>query len=109
MASNTRSQRIADQLQKEIVVLIQRELQDPRVGFVTVSAVKVSKDLAYADIYVSVLGKNTVEEAHENLKALKNASGFLRTQLGKALQLRAVPQLRFNFDEAWCMVTRLMI
>ena len=99
MASSTRVQRVADQIQKEIAVLIQREMKDPRIGFATVSTVKVSKDLSYADIYVSVLGKDSAEEAKDSITALQKGSGFLRTQLGKALNTRSVPQLRFIFDD----------
>lgn len=99
MAKSTRVQRIADQIQKEIAQLIQREMKDPRIGFVTVSSVRVSKDLSYADIFVSVLGKDSAEEASVSIAALKKGAGFLRSQLGQSLNTRQVPQLRFHFDD----------
>lgn len=99
MANNTRVQRVADQIQKEIAQLIQREMKDPRIGFVTVSSVRVSKDLSYADIFVSVLGKDSAEEAEDSITALKKGAGFLRSQLGRSLNTRQVPQLRFHFDD----------
>ncbi|HAU23301.1 MAG TPA: 30S ribosome-binding factor RbfA, partial [Gammaproteobacteria bacterium] len=103
-----RAQRIADQIQREIAVLIQLEVSDPRVGMVSVTGVDVSNDLAYAKIYITVLNSlagdeqinaDTLSEPgvldqleiEENLKALKKASGFLRTLLAKRLRLRVVP------------------
>ena len=98
----SRVDRIGDQMQRELAQLIQREVKDPRVGLVTINAVKVSKDLGYADIYVSLL---TTEELTEEspevagaLQVLNKVSGFLRGQVGKAMKLRVIPQLRFHFD-----------
>ena len=97
---NSRQTRVADQIQKELAVMLQREIKDPRVGFVTVSGVKVSRDFSFADVYISVLGKNSRADANETFQALQKAAGFLRNQLGRAIQLRMVPQLRFHFDDA---------
>lgn len=79
-------------------MLLQRELKDPRVGMVTVSSVKVSKDFSFADVYVSFMDKNTAEEAEEAVAILENAAGFLRSQLAKGIKLRVMPRLRFHFD-----------
>lgn len=112
-----RAQRIADQIQREIAVLIQLEVSDPRVGMVSVTGVDVSNDLAYAKIYITVLNSlagdeqinaDTLSEPgvldqleiEENLKALKKASGFLRTLLSKRLRLRVVPKLQFYYDSS---------
>lgn len=112
-----RAQRIADQIQREIAVLIQLEVSDPRVGMVSVTGVDVSNDLAYAKIYITVLNSlagdeqinaDTLSEPgvldqleiEENLKALKKASGFLRTLLAKRLRLRVVPKLQFDYDSS---------
>ena len=112
-----RAQRIADQIQREIAVLIQLEVSDPRVGMVSVTGVDVSNDLAHAKIYITVLnslaGDEQVNadtlsepgvldqlEIEENLKALKKASGFLRTLLAKRLRLRVVPKLQFYYDSS---------
>ena len=112
-----RAQRIADQIQREIAVLIQLEVSDPRVGMVSVTGVDVSNDLAYAKIYITVLNSlagdeqinaDTLSEPgvldqleiEDNLKALKKASGFLRTLLAKRLRLRVVPKLQFYYDSS---------
>ena len=98
----SRIDRIGDQMQRELAQLIQREVKDPRVGMVTVNAVMVSRDLGYADIYVSLLSTEelTAEspEVKTSLSALNKAAGFLRGQVGRAMKLRVVPQLRFHFD-----------
>ncbi|WP_253447804.1 30S ribosome-binding factor RbfA [Halomonas sp. Y3] len=95
-----RTDRVADQLQKELAVLIQREVKDPRLGMVTVSGVEVSRDLGYADVHVTLLGEDTPERIKENLKVLKQAAGFLRGQIAKRIKLRHVPELRFHYDES---------
>ena len=95
-----RTDRVADQLQKELAVLIQREVKDPRLGMVTVSGATVSRDLGYADIYVTLLGEQDPERIKENLQVLKRAAGFLRSQIAQRIKLRHVPELRFHFDES---------
>ena len=112
-----RAQRIADQIQREIAVLIQLEVSDPRVGMVSVTGVDVSNDLAHAKVYITVLnslaGDEQVNadtlsepgaldqlEIEDNLKALKKASGFLRTLIAKRLRLRVVPKLQFYYDSS---------
>lgn len=98
----SRLDRIGDQIQKELAQLIMREVKDPRLGMVTINAVKVSKDLGYADIYISLLTTEDLTEesgeVQDSLKVLRNVSGFLRSQLGKAMKIRVIPQLRFHFD-----------
>ncbi|MDW5378697.1 30S ribosome-binding factor RbfA [Halomonas sp. HP20-15] len=95
-----RTDRVADQLQQELAVLIQREIKDPRLGMVTVSGVTVSRDLGYADVYVTLLGDDDAERIKENLAVLKRAGGFLRSQIARRIKLRHVPELRFHFDES---------
>ena len=112
---SSRAQRVADQMQREIATLIQMEVNDPRVGMVSITAVDVSKDLAYANIYVTVLNSlsnngqadfDTLSEpgdldkleVAENIKALNKAAGFLRSLLAKRLSLRVVPKLKFHYD-----------
>ncbi len=92
-----RRQRLGDQLQVELALLIQREVRDPRVGFVTVTEVRMSPDLKYARVYVSIMGEH--EHKEESLAALDRARGFLKAQIGKRLRLRYVPELRFTVDE----------
>ena len=91
-----RTDRIADQIQRDLASLIQREIKDPRLGMVTINHVKVAKDLGYADVYITVFplgGKDT-------LNVLKNAAGFLRTELSREIKLRVMPELRFHYDES---------
>lgn len=101
-----RTDRVGDQIQRDLATLIQREIKDPRLGMVTISYVKVSKDLGYADIYFTVLafGEQTDEAQVEAIKnatsILNNAAGFLRTELARGIKLRVMPQLRFHFDES---------
>jgi ribosome-binding factor A len=95
-----RTDRVGDQLQKELAVLIQREVKDPRLGMVTVSGVEVSRDLGYADVHVTLLGEEDPERIRENLKVLKQAAGFLRSQVARRIKLRHVPELRFHYDES---------
>lgn len=96
----SRTQRIGDQMQRELSQLIQREIKDPRIGLVTVTAVEVSRDLSNAKVFVTVLGREADDSSavEQSRKILQDAAGFLRMQLGKAMQLRTVPQLRFHYD-----------
>lgn len=94
----TRTDRIGDQLQRELAQLIQMELKDPRLGMVTVSGVKISRDLSYADIHVTVMGKNSAEEAEESVAVLNAAAGFLKGLLSKRIKIRLMPKLRFHYD-----------
>ncbi len=96
----SRTQRVADQIQKELAQLIQLEMKDPRLGMVTVSAVEVNRDMSFADIYVSFLGVDDQEKIDQSLKVLSQAAGFLRSQLARAIKLRFTPQLRFFYDNS---------
>ena len=109
-----RQQRVADLVQRELAVLIQLEVNDPRVGMVSVTGVDISRDLAYADVYVTVLNSGAGEgderigaepageldklEIEENLKALNKAAGYLRSLLARRLKLRTTPKLKFHYD-----------
>ena len=95
-----RSDRVSDFLRKELATLLQFELRDPRVGMVSITSVDVSRDLAYARVYCTVLGKEDIEAAEESLAALNKAAGFLRTRLSKGSKMRTVPQLRFLYDSS---------
>jgi len=94
-----RVDKVADLLKKEIALLIQNEVRDPRVGMASVTGVRVSKDLGYANVYVTLLGKSSSEEAAEGVAALNKASGFLRTLLAKTISLRTTPRLKFIYDD----------
>jgi len=90
--------RVGEQIKKELSQLIQSELKDPRIGFLTVTGVDVTNDLSQAKIYLSVLGDE--EQKVNSLKALEKANGFLRSELGKRVRLRHTPELIFKFDES---------
>lgn len=100
-----RLKRLGDQIQRELAQMIRLELNDPRLtSFITVSDVKVSPDLGYADVYVTVMDPNlsddTNAETHqESLELLNGAAGFMRGELGKRLKTRVTPRLRFHYDE----------
>lgn len=93
----SRGRRIADLIQRELSGLLRTEVQDPRIGMVTINEVKVSRDLAFADVYVTMLGQDDHDAA---IVALENAAGFLRSQLAKVLKTRVTPRLRFHYDDS---------
>jgi ribosome-binding factor A len=90
--------RVGEQLKKELSQIIQTELKDPRIGFITVTGVEVTSDLSQARVYLSVLGSD--EQKEETLKALARGTGFLRSELGKRIRLRHTPELLFKFDSS---------
>ncbi len=96
----SRTQRIGDQMQRELAQMIPREVRDPRLGFVTITAVDVSRDLGHAKIFITLMGENNPEKVRLNLEILNEAAGYLRMLLGKSMKLRSVPQLHFHFDES---------
>lgn len=93
-----RTRRVGEQIQRELAGLLREELKDPRLGMISVSGVEVSRDLAHARVYISVLGGE--ETVSETIKVLNKAAGFLRHQLGQRMRLRVIPQLRFLYDES---------
>ncbi|HCU74973.1 MAG TPA: ribosome-binding factor A [Acinetobacter baumannii] len=105
MAGGQRLKRMADSVQRELSELIRQELKDPRLGgLVTISGVKVSPDLGYADVYVTVMGRELSDDqnevAHrETLDILNKASGFLRQELSRRIKTRITPRLRFHYDK----------
>jgi ribosome-binding factor A len=88
---------VAGQLRRDLAKLIQQEIKDPQVGFVSVSDVEVTRDLAHAKVFVTVFQP---DKAKESLQALRRAAAFLRTRLGQELRLRHVPELHFIHDDS---------
>lgn len=88
--------RLTTTVQRTLTELIQKEVKDPAVGFITVTDVEITNDLSYATIYVSFLGNEAREKA--GLKALDRAKGFLRRELGHRVKMRKVPELTFKID-----------
>tara|TARA_B100002019_G_scaffold51140_1_gene43493 strand:+ start:688 stop:1035 length:348 start_codon:yes stop_codon:yes gene_type:complete len=96
----SRSDRVADFIKREIALLIQRELRDPRLKNVNVNAVSVTRDMSIAKIYVTILGANINDDSKPFIEALNGAAGFLRGQLASRSNLRTTPKLYFYFDES---------
>ena len=96
----SRDLRVADFVRDEVSRILQRDMRDPRVGsFVSVNDVKVSKDLSYAEIYVSSLQANDAKAQSELVDVLNRAAGFFRTELSKRHTMRTTPKPRFHYDE----------
>ncbi len=95
----SRTDRVADALQKELAIIIRNEVRDPRIGMVSVNAVEVSRDLSYAKVYVTFVDNPKNCEPSERVAVLNKVSGFLRTALGREVQMRIIPQIKFVFDE----------
>lgn len=84
-------------LLEEISRLVQNGLKDPRIGFVTITAIQLSDNLKHAKVFVSAMGDN--EKAASAVKGLKNAQGYIRRELGRNLHLKYIPELDFRVDE----------
>jgi ribosome-binding factor A len=96
MPSGVRLQRIADRIRQELSEMLIREISDPRLQLIYVTDVKVDKELAYADIFVSAV--EGVSRSKDVLAGLESASGFFRRSLASRIELRAFPRLRFHWD-----------
>ena len=96
-APTDRTVRIAEQIKKDVSILISRELRDPRVGMVTIQDVKLTPDYAHAKLYFTVLGSESPKVTE---KVLNESSGFLRNHLFKMMRVHTVPSLHFVFDES---------
>jgi ribosome-binding factor A len=96
--ASTRPSRVADQLRAEISDLLAREVQDPGIGFLTITHVKVTPDLQVARVYYTTLGDDKARK--DTRRALERAAPFLRRHLGRRVRLKRVPELEFFFDEA---------
>ena len=92
-----RTERLGEEFREEIARMIGSQLKDPRIGFVTVSRVEVTTDLAHAKVYVSVLG--TDKEKRDSLAGLGHSASYMRTHLAKVLKMRTVPRLQFVEDK----------
>jgi ribosome-binding factor A len=94
--SSHRPERVAEAIRQTVAAFLTGNVRDPRIGFVTVTAVEVSHDLSHARVRVSVMGSE--EEKATSLEGLTSAARFLRAQLAKELPLRVTPELRFELD-----------
>jgi len=94
----SRTQRVAELIRRELAVIIAREMDDPRMRFVSVTAVQVSKDLRSAKVFVTQM--KTDHDSTIDIRSLQKAAGFLRRQLASVLTLKNVPALTFVYDNS---------
>lgn len=94
----TKTERIAELIQRNVSEIIQFQLKDPKIGFITITDCQVTNDLSYAKVFVSFLGQNARKEA--GMKALERSKGYIRSELSKRLSIRKVPTLIFVLDDA---------
>ena len=92
-----RTERVASLIQREIGSVIQQELTDVRIGFVTISRVEVTTDMAFAKVHVSVMG--TDKQKRDSMAGLAHSASFLRTHLAKVMKMRTVPRIQFIEDK----------
>jgi ribosome-binding factor A len=100
MKESGRTLRVADHLREELAEIIRRDMRDPRVGMISINDARVTRDLAYADIYVSTLDARGTAEQQALIDVLNRAAGFLRTAVARNSTMRTTPQLRFHYDES---------
>jgi phosphoesterase RecJ-like protein len=98
MKQKGRTQRVAELIREEIAKLVSKGLKDPRIGFVSVMGVRMSADLRYANVYVSLFGSES--ERKSSLVALQNGAGWIRREVGKYLRMRYTPEIRFFADDS---------
>jgi ribosome-binding factor A len=98
MSQGSRSDRVAEQIRSELASLLTRDVQDPGIGFITLTRVQVSPDLQVARVHYTTLGDPKAREA--SARALERATPFLRRRIGSRLRLRRVPELAFLYDDS---------
>ncbi len=96
MTASRRPQRLEVQIQHEVSLMLSRDLKDRRVGFVTVTGVRMSPDLRHARIFVSAMGAEKQKE--ESLHALNHAAGWIRHELGQRIRMKFLPEIVFDID-----------
>jgi ribosome-binding factor A len=94
-----RSERVSSQIQKDLALVLQRCIKAPRLGFVTVNEVNVSRDLAVAKVYITVLNANQ-QQIEENIELLNEAAPYLRREVATRMKMRHMPELRFYYDDS---------
>ena len=98
MENYKRTDRLSDQFRMEIADILLKKIKDPRIGFITVTAVEISVDLRHAKVFVSSLEESAALE--RTFQGLKRAAGFIRSELGRRLKLRRIPELVFYHDQS---------
>ncbi|MCP4230887.1 MAG: 30S ribosome-binding factor RbfA [bacterium] len=105
MANVDRITRVEELIKREVAEVIQDRLRDPRLGSLTITRVKVSRDLGYADVSLMVTGDKKAEKT--TLDALNKASGYIRTRIADAIVIKKIPRLRFHPDEEYKKAVRI--
>jgi|SRR5260370_23203198 ribosome-binding factor A len=95
---SVRRERLREQFKKEVSAILQREMKDPRIGFVSVTDVELSMDMRHAKVFISILGD--AEAKAKTMATLGNAQGFVRKELGRRIRLRYIPEILFKLDES---------
>ncbi|WP_413111031.1 30S ribosome-binding factor RbfA [Thaumasiovibrio sp. DFM-14] len=95
----SRTQRVSQQLQKELAVILQREIRDDRLAMTTISSVDITRDMAYAKVYVTFLTIGD-QKPEESLEILREMAPYIRSLLGKRIRLRVTPEINFIYDES---------
>lgn len=96
----SRTQRVGDYLRREVALIIQNEIRDPRVNLVSVTGADVSRDLSYAKIFVTIMDADDEAAAKTPIDVLNKAAGFIRSCLAKDSTMRTIPKIRFYFDKS---------
>ena len=107
-SGNNRTRRVGELIQRELATLLAREVKDPRLALISITAVDVSRDLSLAKVFYTIINTSADDENSEAFmqnsqlvqQGLNKASGFLRYELGQRIQLRTIPRLEFRFDDS---------
>jgi ribosome-binding factor A len=94
--SSYRKERLEELIKRVIAETLLREIKDPRIGFVTVTKVKLSKDLSIGDVWISVIGEE--KEKKLSMAGIHSAGGYIQRIVGKNIKIRSIPKLRFHLD-----------
>ena len=103
--STIRQEQVQHRLIAEVSEMLRRDLKDPRLGFITITAAEISRDLKYAKVFVSVLGDEIARK--DSLAALKSATGLIRGEFARRAHLRVAPEIEFRFDEGIARGSRI--
>ena len=95
----SRSDRVADAIQRSLAQTIQLEIRDPRLGLVNINSVNVTRDLANAKVFVTFIGVDSDEDSEASVEILNNAASYLRNLIAKDLTMRVTPRIRFYYDK----------
>jgi ribosome-binding factor A len=96
----SRSDRVADAVQRSLARFIPSEIRDPRLGLVNINSVDVAKDLSLAKVYVTLVGEDNADVCRRSVTILNGAANYLRTLVGRELTVRSTPRIQFYYDES---------